>query len=129
LQFVIFPHFLKITGSRWPSWCVIYCYNCVKSFFLRMIHPHCVLGNKNHSRFRWTKQFIYSVSTQHMFRPNRPSSGWQAWKIKYTILNGNRIPQFLTFIYIAYNRVELSNYVLQCWGKVNKIMCKVKNYG
>jgi len=28
-----------------------------------MIHPHCVLGNKNHSIFSWTQLFIYSVST------------------------------------------------------------------
>jgi len=35
-----------------------------------MIHPHCVLGNKNHSRFSWMQQFIYSVSSQLMFQPN-----------------------------------------------------------
>jgi len=46
-----------------------------------MIHPHCVLGNKKHSRFSWTQPFIYSLSTQLMFQPNRPSSDWQAWKI------------------------------------------------
>jgi len=43
-----------------------------------MTHPHCVLGNKNHSRFSWTQQFIYSVSTRLTFQPNGPSSGWQA---------------------------------------------------
>jgi len=35
-----------------------------------MIYPHCVFGNKNHSRFSWTEQFIYSISTQLMFHLN-----------------------------------------------------------
>ena len=63
-------------------------------FLFKTIHPHCVLDNTNHSRFRWTQQFIYSLLPQRQVSAiirlvrmedgiNKPS--WQEWKTEYTV--------------------------------------------
>jgi hypothetical protein len=48
-----------------------------------------------------------------MFRHKRPSTGWQEWNIKYTVLDANLNLEFLTVLCVKllYSERDLSNYV------------------
>jgi len=51
-------------------------------------------------RFKHNKSFIQYYRS-NIFRPNVPSSGWQEWKIKYTVLSVSLDLNILRF-YILY---------------------------
>lgn len=84
---------------------------CISScWFFKVFHPCCALDSKNHGDSVEHSNSVIQYQLNNKFWSIGPLSGWQNWKIHYTILNGDWDLSFL-HIFIVYNRVELRNFI------------------
>jgi hypothetical protein len=117
--------------SLWKFHFFIKKWNCLWMFTrndtyqnFKTLYPRCVLGNKNHSRFKHNNSFI-QYYLNNMFRPNGPSSSWQNGRLNTQFWMENcvfNLPIFPTLwctfgpkhVEVILNKYSVAFYLIYC---------------